>query len=88
MLLVGLAVGGNYGAEYKQQFEGMYRTLAESYDIPLYPDFAAGMRAAAGDMNGMAAFLQPDGIHPNKRGVTLIVEAIGPVILAAFTGLD
>ncbi|MEM8536486.1 MAG: arylesterase [Pseudomonadota bacterium] len=81
MLLVGLSVGGNYGQDYKQEFEGMYATLAEAYDVPLYPDFAAGLRAAAGDQAGMAAFLQPDGIHPNADGVAVIVEAIGPAVL-------
>ena len=81
MLLVGLEVGANYGADYKAQFEGMYQLLADDYGVPLYPDFAAGLRAEAGDREGMRAFLQPDGIHPNKEGVTAIVAAIGPSVL-------
>jgi len=81
MLLVGLEIGGNYGPAYKADFEGMYVELAEAYGVPLYPDFAAGLRAAAGGQDGMAAFLQPDGIHPNAEGVSVIVDAIGPVVL-------
>ncbi|MEL6838668.1 MAG: arylesterase [Pseudomonadota bacterium] len=81
MLLVGLEVGANYGPAYKTQFEGMYVELAAKYDIPLYPDFAAGLRSAAAGQDGMAAFLQPDGIHPNKQGVAAIVAAMGPTIL-------
>ena len=80
MLLVGLSVGANYGVDYKQAFEGMYAELAAQYDVPLYPDFAAGLRAAAGMGEGMAEFLQADGIHPNRDGVSLIVSAMGPTV--------
>ena len=80
MLLVGLSVGANYGLDYKQAFEGMYAELAAQYDVPLYPDFAAGLRAAAGMGEGMAEFLQADGIHPNRDGVSLIVSAMGPTV--------
>lgn len=81
MLLVGLSVGANYGLDYKEAFEGMYAELAAKYDVPLYPDFAAGLRAAAGMGEGMTEFLQADGIHPNKDGVEVIVAAIGPSIV-------
>lgn len=81
MLLVGLRVGGNYGPAYKSEFEGMYDGLAVKYGVPLYPDFAAGLRAVAGMQEGMSEFLQPDGIHPNKDGVMVIVAAIGPTVL-------
>ncbi|MCK0095228.1 arylesterase [Yoonia sp. F2084L] len=81
MLLVGLSVGTNYGLDYKQEFEGMYTELAAKYDVPLYADFAAGLRAAAGMQDGMAEFLQDDGIHPNADGVSVIVAAMGPAVL-------
>ena len=81
MLLVGLSVGSNYGLDYKQEFEGMYRDLAVKYDVPLYPDFASGLRAATGMQEGMSEFLQPDGIHPNTEGVSVIVAAMGPAVL-------
>lgn len=81
MLLVGLSVGANYGLDYKQEFEGIYTDLAVKYDVPLYPDFAAGLRAAAGMQEGLSEFLQPDGIHPNTEGVSVIVAAMGPAVL-------
>lgn len=81
MLLVGLTVGGNYGLEYKRAFEAMYATLAAKYNVPLYPDFASGLRAAAGMQEGVAEFLQDDGLHPNKEGVSVIVAAMGPMVL-------
>ena len=81
MLLVGLSVGANYGPDYKQEFEGMYVALADKYEIPLYPDFATGLRAAGGMQDGMTDLLQADGIHPNPEGVSAIVAAIGPTVL-------
>ena len=81
MLLVGLSVGANYGLEYKQEFESMYADLAVKYDVPLYADFVAGLRAVAGMQDGMTEFLQADGIHPNSEGVSVIVAAMGPDVL-------
>ena len=88
MLLVGLTVGGNYGLEYKAEFEGMYADLSAQYDIPLYPDFAAGLRAVSGMGEGMSEFMQADGIHPNAEGVRVIVDAIGPTVLDLLKGED
>ena len=81
VLLVGLEVGTNYGADYKAAFEAMYADLAEKYQVPLYPDFAAGLRAAADARGGLTSLMQADGIHPNAEGVVAIVDAIGPVVL-------
>jgi acyl-CoA thioesterase-1 len=88
MLLVGLSVGGNYGLDYKREFEGMYPDLASKYGISLYADFALGLRAAAGMQEGMTEFLQADGIHPNKEGVAVIVAAIGPTVLNLVQAAD
>lgn len=85
MLLVGLVVGTNYGADYKGAFEAMYTELAAKYDIPLFPDFLSGLRVAGGTPSGGLALMQPDGIHPNKDGVEAIVAAIGPHVLELIT---
>ncbi|WP_087206222.1 arylesterase [Yoonia vestfoldensis] len=79
MLLVGLEVGTNYGLAYKREFEATYTDLAARYDVPLYPDMFAGIRAENSDL---LAFMQSDGIHPSAAGVALIVAAIGPAVLA------
>ena len=81
MLLVGLEVGNNYGTAYKTDFEAIYSQLSAEYEIPLFADFAAGIRAQAEDQAGMRRFLQEDGIHPNADGVALIVAAMGPAVL-------
>ncbi|MCG3266726.1 arylesterase [Yoonia sp. I 8.24] len=81
MLLVGLDVGANYGAEYEAAFEQNYVTLAAKYDVPLYPDFLAGIRAVVDTPAALAEFVQSDGLHPNPTGVGLIVADIGPSVM-------
>ena len=66
----------------------MYRDLSTKYDIPLYPDFASGLRAAAGMQEGVSEFLQADGIHPNPEGVAVIVAAMGPAVLDLIADVD
>jgi acyl-CoA thioesterase I len=85
VLLVPLAAPGNFGPDYKAAFDGMYVDLAAQYDALLAEDFFAGLRAAGADPSdpsSLAAFMQPDGIHPNPEGVRLIVEGLGPKVEA------
>ena len=88
MLLVGLQIGANYGPAYQTQFKSMYVDLSAKYDVPLYADFASGLRVAAGTQADMGAFLQSDGIHPNRDGVAAIVAAMGPTILELVAAVD
>ena len=81
MLLVGLKTGANYGPDYQTAFDAIYGDLAGEYDIPLYADFFAGLRAKADGPGALGAYLQADGLHPNKQGVAIIVAAIGPSVL-------
>ena len=74
VLLAGLSAPLNYGDEFKKAFDGMYVTVAEAHGAILYPDFIAGLEGAEGVM-------QDDGIHPNAKGVALIVADIGPMVL-------
>lgn len=82
VLLVGQTVGGNYGIEYKQQFDGMYPELAAQFGVQLFPSWFAGLNAAAGMTEGISAFLQPDNIHPNAEGVRIVADTLGPEVLA------
>ena len=81
MLLVGLTVGTNYGPEFKRDFETMYVELADQYDIPLYPDMFAALRAEGETQEAIRRFMQADGIHPGAEGVEAIVADMGPVVL-------
>lgn len=80
VLLVGMTAPGNYGPEYKAAFDAMYPALAEEYGTLFSKDFFAGM----GDVSPEAVreLMQPDAIHPNGKGVGLIVESLGPDVLA------
>lgn len=82
MLLVGMEAPTNYGPAYKEAFDGMYADLAEAYDVPLYPTFFEGLTAGDDLEAARAQYMQADGIHPNREGVAVIVEAMGPAILA------
>jgi acyl-CoA thioesterase-1 len=82
VLLIGLTAPGNYGPEYQQAFDAMYPELADAYGALHVGSFLGALSsAAAADPQGaMAAYMQPDGIHPNAQGVALIVEALGPEV--------
>ena len=73
VLLTGLEAPLNYGADFKQAFDGMYADLAKQHNAILYPNFVEGV------VN--AEMMQADGIHPNEKGVAKIVEGIGPKVL-------
>ncbi|MDO6485881.1 arylesterase [Shimia thalassica] len=79
VLLVGMTAAGNYGPEYKQAFDEMYPELAKEYGALFSENFFAGLGSA--DPSEVANLMQPDGIHPNAKGVALIVEALGPDVL-------
>jgi acyl-CoA thioesterase I len=78
VLLVPMQATTNYGAAYKTQFDGMYADLATEHGAQLGQPFFAALGAAT--PAAMAAFMQSDGIHPNREGVARIVEALGPQV--------
>ena len=71
--LAGMLAPRNYGPEYAAQFDGLYKRLADKHGVPLYPFFLDGV-AQEPTLN------QADGIHPNPRGVDIVVERILPFI--------
>lgn len=71
VLLAGMRAAPNLGADYARAFEGMYPDLARKYRVPLYPFFMEGVA-------GNRALLQRDGLHPNRRGLAVIVRGIAP----------
>ncbi len=73
VLLIGMKAAGNWGAEYRQDFDEIYPALARKYRVPLYPFYLDGV-ALDEKLN------QADGLHPNKAGVEVIVARIAPVV--------
>ncbi|GLQ07965.1 arylesterase [Sneathiella chinensis] len=75
VLLTGMKAPPNMGPEYGAEFDSLFPALADKYDIPLYPFFLDGV-AADLSLN------QEDGIHPNREGVSIIVEKILPFVVS------
>lgn len=74
VLLAGMKAPPNMGADYQQQFDGMYQRLAAKHpSVLLYPFFLDGV-AADPKLN------QGDGMHPNPAGVDVIVARILPSV--------
>lgn len=73
VLLAGMLAAPGMGKIYENQFNAIYKTLAQKHEIPLIPFFLEGV---AGNKNLNLA----DGIHPNAKGVQLIVRNILPLV--------
>ncbi|MGD1925918.1 MAG: arylesterase [Paracoccaceae bacterium] len=78
VLLAGMQAPLNYGPEFKEAFDGMYPAVAEAHGAILYPSFMEGLITETGTTEDL---IQDDGIHPNAKGVALMVESIGPKVL-------
>jgi len=81
VLLVAMSAPGNYGPEYKRDFDAIYPELAAQYGTLLAPGFFTGLTEGGVDPAAVAAYIQPDGLHPNREGVAKIVTALGPQVL-------
>jgi len=81
VLLVAMSAPGNYGPEYKRDFDAIYPALAAQYGTLLAPGFFAPLLQEGADPAGLAQYLQPDGLHPNRDGVAKIVAGLGPQVL-------
>ena len=73
-LLAGMVAPPNLGTEYGREFLSTFADLArERPGVVFYPFFLDGV-AAEPSLN------QPDGIHPNARGVEEVVRRILPAV--------
>ena len=79
VLLLGMLAPPNWGEKYKRAFDGIFPELARAHHLPLYPFFLEDV-AMKPELN------QPDGIHPNERGVAVLVDRIAPVVAGLIGG--
>lgn len=79
VILTGMLAAPNLGADYGNAFNTIFPALAKQYDTPLYPFFLDGVVANQ-------ALMLPDGIHPNAKGVSRVVEGLSPLVEAALNG--
>lgn len=73
VLLTGMMAPPNLGRDYGAEFNAVFPRLAERFQVPFYRFFLEGVAAEA-DLN------QKDGVHPNARGVEVIVRGILPLV--------
>ena len=76
VLLVGMRASANLGPDYRRRFDGIYPRVARRHGVPLYPFLGEGVA-------GNRALFQADGLHPNARGVGLVVARMAPVVRRA-----
>lgn len=81
VVLAGMLAPPNMGPRYGAAFDAVFPTLASQHSIDFYPFFLDGVAADA-------ALNQADGIHPNARGVEIIVRRILPTIKRALNAQD
>lgn len=75
-LVAGMKAPPNLGPNYRRAFDGMYPALAAKYHARLYPFFLDGVA-------GNRALIQADGLHPNPKGVQIIIGRMVPAVKAA-----
>jgi acyl-CoA thioesterase-1 len=69
--LAGMMAPRNFGPDYVAAFDGLYKRLADKYQVPLYPFILDGVAQDP-------ALNQADGLHPNVKGAQIIADKLLP----------
>ena len=72
--LAGMLAPRNFGSDYAKAFDGLYKRIAEKYQVPLYPFILDGVAQDP-------AFIQADGIHPNPKGAQVVADKLLPFVI-------
>ena len=73
VLLAGITLPPNYGADYIHAFEANYRELAAKHHTAFVPMIYVGLEKGPG-------MIQPDGIHPTVKGSEIIADTLMPAL--------
>ncbi|HZD76154.1 MAG TPA: GDSL-type esterase/lipase family protein [Acidobacteriaceae bacterium] len=73
VVLGGITLPPNYGADYIRQFNQSYALLARQYHVPLLPFLLQ-------DVYGTAGSMQPDGIHATAQGNQQVARNLLPLV--------
>jgi len=73
VLLAGMLAPPNMGSQYSTRYDDIYPRLAQKHGVPLYPFFLDGVVAVSGTQ-------LEDGMHPNAKGVGIMVERSLPAV--------
>jgi acyl-CoA thioesterase-1 len=73
VLVAGMRAPRNLGPDYAERFNPIFEELAREHGALFHPFVLEGV-AAVPELN------QPDGIHPNPKGVDMMVKAMLPAV--------
>jgi acyl-CoA thioesterase-1 len=73
ILLAGITLPPNYGQDYIQQFDQLFRDLAAKHRVAFVPMIYKNMVNVAGT-------IQADGIHPTAKGSEIIAQTLMPAL--------
>jgi acyl-CoA thioesterase-1 len=77
VLLAGITLPPNYGPDYIQSFNQIFRDLADKHHVAFVPMIYK-------DLVHVAGTIQPDGIHPTAKGSEIIagtlIQALTPLL--------
>ncbi|MCB2186771.1 MAG: arylesterase [Deltaproteobacteria bacterium] len=73
VLFTGMLAPPNLGFEFTDRFKAVFPRLAAKHKVEFYPFFLTGV-AGKPELN------LPDGLHPNGKGVVVIVDNIYPLV--------
>jgi len=79
-MLIGMKAPNNLGEIYVNEFNAIYPKLSKKYDTAYYPFFLK-------DVALKPSLNQRDMIHPNKKGVKIIVNNFFPYFLEFYESL-
>lgn len=68
VLLMGMRAPPNYGPDYQTDFDGLYRNLANEYDVELVPFWLE-------EIYQDPSLFQSDRIHPTAEGIEVLVAS-------------
>ena len=80
VVLAGMMAAPNLGPAYGTSYNAIFPDLAKKYNVPLVPFFLDGVV-------GVSGLQIDDGIHPNPKGVDVMVQRSLPVIERAVRNL-
>lgn len=75
VLLLGMQIPPNYGQRYTQQFQAVYKQLAEEHQLPLVDFFLDGVAL-------QPTLMQRDGIHPTAEAQARMLDNVWPLLVA------
>ncbi len=75
VVIAGMTLPPDYGADYVNNFTAMYPALGKKYDAPVIPFLLA-------DVYGRPGMIQADGIHATNKGNEGVARTVLPLVEA------